>query len=240
MVDPLEVVLRVVAADVVGGDRSAVAGVLRDVTVLRGWVAAVEIRCHRRLQELAATEPGVDPDGEHAAATKQSPRDSNRARRRERVGRDAPEFERRLHAGELSGEHLDVFAAAVASLPAGLRPRLRARAAALAARAVSLTVEEFREVVRREVAAIEADDGVSRLERQRRETRCRLWTDRDTGMVQLSGRFDPEIGMRLGGCQMLCVRGSGVVPERRTLCLWPRLSLSAWSVVGSRRRSLTR
>jgi hypothetical protein len=42
-----------------------------------------------------------------------------------------------------------------------------------------------------------ADDGMAKLERQKRATRLRTWTDRDTGMWCLRGEFDPEAGLLL-------------------------------------------
>ena len=43
---------------------------------------------------------------------------------------------------------------------------------------------------------VQADDGLSRLERQRRAARVRTWID-DDGMWCLHGRFDPHTGVRL-------------------------------------------
>jgi hypothetical protein len=47
-----------------------------------------------------------------------------------------------------------------------------------------------------EIKNIQRDDGMARLERQRRATRLRTWTDAD-GMWCLSGRFDPVTGVQL-------------------------------------------
>jgi hypothetical protein len=60
-----------------------------------------------------------------------------------------------------------------------------------------LSANEFGRQVRRHVDAIVRDGGVSRLERQRRDTRLRTWVDRHTGMWRLSGEFDPETGLQL-------------------------------------------
>jgi hypothetical protein len=66
----------------------------------------------------------------------------------------------------------------------------------LVARAVSqrATVEQFRGWLQREVRSIEADDGKQRLERQKRDTRCRVWVDPNTGMLRLAAALDPEAG----------------------------------------------
>ncbi len=61
------------------------------------------------------------------------------------------------------------------------------------------TADEFRVAVGAEVRRIQADDGMGRLERQQRATRLRTWVDHRDGMWCVSGRFDPETGVRLHG-----------------------------------------
>jgi hypothetical protein len=101
-----------------------------------------------------------------------------------------------MDEGRLSGEHLDAFTAAVRSLEQRLQPALRALEAELVARAVSqrATVEQFRGWLQREIRLIEADDGKRRLERQKRDSRCRVWVDPNSGMVRTSLALDPELG----------------------------------------------
>ena len=59
--------------------------------------------------------------------------------------------------------------------------------------------DEFRLALNAEVRRIQADDGMARLERQRRATRLRTWVDHRDGMWCLAGRFDPETGVHLHG-----------------------------------------
>ncbi len=195
--DAAAVVARMVAVDVASSGRDDVRDVFRDVTACRNWLAALEITCQSRLEALADIDPSANPDADNAQATNRSSRAGQTASRRARTARQAPEFERRMAAGELSGEHLDAFIAALAGMLAAARPRLLALQERLAELACRMTVEEFREQVRREVASIEADDGRSRLERQKTATRLRHWTDHRTGMVHLSGQYDPETGLVL-------------------------------------------
>ena len=169
--DVVAVVTRLVATDVSSSDRDRVRDVLRDVTACRNWLTALEISCQSRLEVLAEGDPAVNPDVDNAEATNRSARAGQTASRRARTCRQAPEFERRMAAGELSGEHLDAFIAAVAGMLAAARPRLLALQERLAELACGMTVEEFREQLRREVASIEADDGRSRLQRQKTATR---------------------------------------------------------------------
>ena len=58
------------------------------------------------------------------------------------------------------------------------------------------SVEEWRRRLALEVKNIQADDGIDRLERQRRNVRVRTWTDNE-GMWNISGRFDPVTGIKL-------------------------------------------
>jgi phospholipid/cholesterol/gamma-HCH transport system ATP-binding protein len=47
--------------------------------------------------------------------------------------------------------------------------------------------------LQREIRLIEADDGKRRLERQKRDNRCRVWVDPNTGMVRSTLALDPEL-----------------------------------------------
>ncbi len=195
--DVVAVVNRLAGVDVSLSSRDAVVDALRDVTSCRNWLTALEIACQSRLEALASVDASVNPDADNAAATNRSARAGQTTSRRARAARSAPAFEERMAAGELSGEHLDAFIAALNSMLVAARPRLLALQARLAALACRMTVEDFRDHLRREVASIEADDGRSRLQRQRGATRLRQWTDARTGMVHLSGQYDPEAGLVL-------------------------------------------
>ena len=59
-----------------------------------------------------------------------------------------------------------------------------------------MSPEEFRRLVRRRVRQLLADDGVARLEQQRRDVSFRSWVERDSGMIRFTGALDPETGTR--------------------------------------------
>ena len=61
-------------------------------------------------------------------------------------------------------------------------------------RPAARTPDEFRREVAQIVRQLAADDGVAKLERQKRAVRLRAWIDQVTGMLRLSGEFDPETG----------------------------------------------
>jgi hypothetical protein len=188
--------VRVADADVGLLDEVGVAGLLGDVAGLVRFLQAREIDLNQRLRQLAARCPGVDPTAINARATGRSAGGAGRALERAEQAAQAPELKASMDEGRLSGEHLDAFTAAVRSLDARLQPVLRALEADLVARAVSqrATVEQFRGWLQREIRLIEADDGKRRLERQKRDSRCRVWVDPNTGMVKANLALDPEIG----------------------------------------------
>jgi hypothetical protein len=190
---------RVISTCAATADLATVTARLADVAALQRWMQAREIDLTIRLAELADQPGGPDPDAEHAKATNRSNQAAGTARRRAQASKQAPAIKDEIDHGRLSGEHLDAFTAAVAGLPAALRPVLVAMQDELAAEAVArqLTVEAFRDRLRAVVRDIEADDGRDRLARQKRDTSLRMWTDKNTGMGCLSGRFDPETFMVL-------------------------------------------
>jgi hypothetical protein len=138
----------------------------------------------------------VDAAAINARATGRSAGGAGRALERAEQAAQAPELKASMDEGRLSGEHLDAFTAAVRSLESRLQPALRALETELVARAVSqrATVEQFRGWLQREIRIIEADDGKRRLERQKRDNRCRVWVDPNTGMVRSTLSLDPELG----------------------------------------------
>jgi hypothetical protein len=188
--------VRAAGADVSLLDEAGVAGLLGDVAGLVRFLQAREIDLNQRLRQLAAQCPGVDPAAINARATGRSAGGAGRALERAEQAALAPEVKASMDEGRLSGEHLDAFTAAVRSLEPRLQPALRALEAGLVARAISqrATVEQWRGWLQREIRLIEADDGKQWLERQKRDTRCRVWIDPNTGMVRSTLSLDPELG----------------------------------------------
>jgi hypothetical protein len=188
--------VRIAGAEVSLLDEVAVAALLGDVAGLMRFLQAREIDLNQRLRQLAAQQPGIDPEAINARATGRSAGGAGRAMQRADQAGQAPELKASMDEGRLSGEHLDAFTAAVRSLEARLQPALRALEADLVARAVvqRATVEQFRAWLQREIRLIETDDGRHRLERQKREARCRVWVDPNSGMVRTSLSLDPEVG----------------------------------------------
>ena len=109
----------------------------------------------------------------------------------------APQLCAAVLDGAVSGEHVDALTRVLRSVEPGVRDELLVRAESLVDVAEASTADEFARRLRLEARRLESDDGMDRYERQRRATRLRTWTDRDTGMWCLSGRFDPHTGVKL-------------------------------------------
>ncbi len=177
-------------------DRRAIADRLRLVTRLARMLEAEEVACVRRLAELAVDDPSLMVEHEVAAASARSLSAASRVVERVGALERWPSVLAALQVGDLSGSHVDVAVRARRSLPKALRARFDEAEAMLTRAAGSMPIEEFRDHVAAVVRTIEADDGVDRLERQRRRTRVRAWTDRE-GMWNLHGRFDPARALAL-------------------------------------------
>jgi hypothetical protein len=119
----------------------------------------------------------------------------------ERAGTVAavPELGVVLQSGDTSAGHVDVVTRALRGLSSEQRRRLGERGEVIARAAGQLPRDEFARVLRSEVRRVCADDGIDRLQRQRRATSLRTWVDRESGMWCLRGEFDPETGLILDG-----------------------------------------
>ena len=197
-VDVMAMVARTLVADIPTADQAQVAAVLRDVAGLRRWLDGVEVACAQRLEQLAAAMsvdvPGADRRRSRpAAVSAHGARAAARAKTAAKVKRlgDA------LAAGEIAGEHVDAVTAGLKDLTPPQQALLAGKGEQLALAAATSTPDEFRRQVAKIVREITADDGIARLERQQRAVRLRAWIDQVTGMLRLSGEFDPETGVKL-------------------------------------------
>jgi len=170
-------------------------GALRAV---RGIVDAREMRVLARMDEIAATPAGSGsfPDADHAAASKKPASDADRVRRRAKVADDVPQLGAALGDGDTTGDRLDIVARATSGMSDGERAKFALHGDRLRDAARDLSDRDFRALVDRLAAQARDDDGVSRLERQKRAVRLKWWKDVE-GMWRLDGRFDPESGLCL-------------------------------------------
>lgn len=173
-------------------DPSAIEAALRASSQIRSWLASSDAVLAARLSSQVSF-----PEKTIADCTRSSLNEGAKAKERSDTLGAVPSFADALDDAAITAAHVDALTRAGRSLDDdSQRSELFDRAADLVDVASAATVEEFRRRLGLEVKAIQADDGMARLERQRRNTRLRTWTDAD-GMWRVSGQFDPVTGVKL-------------------------------------------
>ena len=165
---------------------------LCDIEAIRSWASAAEARI---VSELAAVTPF--PEATIAEATRSSINAASRTRERAGTLDDAMGFDEALISGSIVTGHVDELTRAAKRLDdQEQRSELFDRSSTLLADAQRSSVEQFRTVLGRAVTAIQRDDGMDRLARQRRATTMSSWVA-DDGMWNLRARFDPLTGVKV-------------------------------------------
>ena len=190
--------LRPLISGTVLSDVSVCRAELVAIGVVRGLLDAREVAVVRRLDELAAVDTSLFAQDVVAKASKSSLLHAERLRERAGACSSIPELGAALSDGSTSGDRVDIVVRATAGLSASERVAVAAHGPRLAAAAGEQTASGFRKTVEHVVAQARADDGLARLERQRRQARVKWWLDAD-GMWNLAGRFDPATGARMEG-----------------------------------------
>ena len=108
-----------------------------------------------------------------------------------------PGMDEATRSGELSAQYADVVAKAVAKLAVDVRAEFYRRHPDLDTIAATRSVHGFRLYVTHLVELLLADLGVQRAERQRHQRRAKIFTEVETGLWGLSGRWDPLTGQTL-------------------------------------------
>ncbi len=166
---------------------------LRDVSGVRAWLASSEAALTKALSAQVSF-----PERDVADCTRGSLHDAIKTKERSDTLDKSPSLADALDRADITAGHVDEVTKTITSLDddeqrAELIDRVDSGLLDVAAAA---TLAEWRRRLAMEAKSIRRDDGVERLERQRRATRVRTWTDGE-GMVCLSGRFDPITGRRL-------------------------------------------
>ena len=166
--------------------RVAVMAGVGDVRRVMSWCEARQVELAGALGTLSSF-----PEKDLAEANRTELGPALKLMRRADTTTAFSSFATALNAGEITGGHVDAIGKAFTGLEDRLRPQLLAQDDRLAYTASHSTVAEFYKVLTERVRSIEADGGMKRFERQRRNTRLRLWIDKATGMGRLTGEFDP-------------------------------------------------
>ena len=107
-----------------------------------------------------------------------------------------PKLAEALDDGEITSEHVDAVTRVSKRLEPSQRGELQQRADDLVDVAKAGTGDEFAHRLELEAKRIQGDNGIDRLERQRRNARARSWVDAE-GMWNLSAKFDPVTGVNV-------------------------------------------
>lgn len=163
----------------------ALTAALRSTNELRSFLASAEADLARRLAAASSF-----PEAAIAEVSGESAGQAGKTLDRSKTLDTAPALAEALDEARVTPGHIDALTRGGKGLDPGQRERLIERVDALADVAAASTIEQFGRRVRNEVNRIIADDGIARLERQRRQTSMSTWTDND-GMWCVRGRFDP-------------------------------------------------
>ena len=170
-----------------------------DDLVESGLVAVREVQAWVDAQHaalVAKLSTAGFPEAAIARAGKTSIGAANKSTQRAATLTSTPKLAETLGDGQTTAAHVDAVTRAAAQLPLTQRGELFERADALAAAAAASTVEQFARRITLEARRIQADDGLDRLARQRRNVRVSSWVDGEE-MWNLRGQFDPVTGVRL-------------------------------------------
>jgi hypothetical protein len=174
-----------------GAERSAIEAAITASAQVKSWLAAADAR----LAQALATQVSF-PEKAIADCTRESLRDAAKTKERSDTLGKVPGFADALDAAAVTPAHVDAITSKAKPLTDDQRAEYYDRVASLVDIAANASVEEFRRRLAMEAKATERDDGLERLERQRRKTGLRVWTDGE-GMWRFDGRFDPVTGVKL-------------------------------------------
>jgi hypothetical protein len=191
------VVERVQRVAAVRGDaaagRSELEEALRAVGQLQSWLTGAKAALTSKLAAQVSF-----PEQTLAECTRGSGRDAVKDKERADTLDRSDGLAAALDDAKLTAGHVDEVTRAIKNLEGEQRDELfdRLENNGLLDVAAVASVEDWRKRLNLEVRNIQRDDGMARLERQKRAARLRTWTDAE-GMWCISGRFDPVTGVRV-------------------------------------------
>jgi Domain of unknown function (DUF222) len=168
---------------------------LRDCARSAAFIESVRLRAIARLDQHVT----VDTNQTIISTSHGSKRQAQTAQKRADAAARMPTLASALADGSIAADHVDVVAQTLSRMEPADREKLAAEEQWIAATAARTTPEQLTKTLQRRARELSSDDGVGLLERQRRNTYVRFWTDPESGMVCIRGEFDPETGARLVG-----------------------------------------
>ncbi len=181
-----------VSADATCRDRPLVTDAIAAVTRITAWCESQQIGYARALEAM-----GAMPEDVMATASRSDVRDVERIVKRADTATKAPAFGKALADGQVAAGHLDQLANSLRRLDSAQQTSLLADEQRLVAIAGQSTPGEFARALRAEERRLATDDGMSRLDQQRRAVRLYRRTDMQSGMNIFTLNVDPVTGLKL-------------------------------------------
>ena len=176
-------------------DRDELALLTGQLATHQAWCEALKVRVTRRQRHLAdqgRAEPPQDLLSRHG---RQSSKDAKTTADREQVCSALPSFEDALAAGAVSSGHVDAIANATRQLDEQLLAEFNASEAGLLADASKHGVDVFergcRDLARHLIARSQTKSDADELDQQRKRSRVKRWTNKQTGMCHTHLELDP-------------------------------------------------
>ena len=192
-VDPIPALQALAGCDVAGLDVAGIVDAAHRSRRVRGWLDAFDAALSARSDQLHAAGRGVAAEELAARCGGVSAVEGRRRGRRSRVLDKAPSLAAALAAGAVGAEHADQLANLTSRLEPEIAESFFSHEADLAVHAKGESPEVFGRRCRHLLSRLEAQAGIDRDQRQRRQTR--LWRRIDsTGMHHVSGVLHPELG----------------------------------------------
>jgi hypothetical protein len=160
-------------------------------SVIDGRLVDIVRRIEETTGEIGTHERGI-PEVELIAHGGMTKREATDVLKRVLVIEEAPAVGEALAAGDLSAGHVDAISRAM-KIAGDSRDAFLGLLPDLVESASVMSVPEFTVEVTKAAKGVVTDGGLSTFEDQRRSTYLKIWNDA-TGMVNVRGMFDPEIG----------------------------------------------
>lgn len=209
--------------DLAAADSVALTKITAELRRLQSCSAGLGVAIAGRAKGLG-DDPNATLLGRGQVSGKRARKETKRAGLTDRM----PNLGDKLRNGEVSSEHVDAVANAVADLTADEAAAFAKLDAELADAASSQPVDTFRKNVRKAIDEQRADHGLSGLQNQRARSSLKMWTDAD-GMDHLHIISDPERMAKIRSAieRQTATLAAAAKASGRSVTLGPALQLDA-------------
>ncbi len=195
--DPVAVAARIrqLEEQIAGMPADAIDALSVEIGTVNSWLVGVLAKVTARARRLQQQGQKADPK-KTAAKAGLGDRDAAKAAKRGDAMQKMPEALGALEDGSIGEGHADVLANQADRLSGRDKQAFEQQSEQLVADAIAegLSVPAFEKRCRERVERIMGDDGVAELEKQRRNSRAKKFTDPVTGMKGIHGEWDPLRG----------------------------------------------